>query len=178
MKKVFILSFMLCFTASFCVNTFGEGGGVGNEPGLNKIGGILGFPTGLSFSHMFTDKDQIDLTVGLFPGLFLIGHGYGYYGYFTGDIALGYLRSVWEPTIEGAKCPLEIGGGISFTMGNLLGYSAWMTAYFDLRWEIFFTSVPKFNMFLDFSPGIGFWLHEDTYVYYAPRGGIGFRAVL
>lgn len=177
MKKVFVFSFMLFLATSFCANSFAEGGGVGNAAGVNKIGGILGLPTGLSFSHMFTDKDQIDLTVGIFPGLFLLGYG-GYYGHVTGDIALGYLRSVWEPTIEGAKCPLEIGGGISFTMANLYGYSSWMTLYFDLRWEIFFTSAPKFNMFLDFSPGIGFFLHQDTYVYYAPRGGIGFRAVL
>lgn len=168
MKKFFAVSFFLLATG-FCFRAFAD-----NKAGINKLGGIIGIPIGLSFSHNFTTLDQIDLTVGLFPGL--LG---GHYGrYFGGDIALGYLRTVAEPNVNGSVCPFEIGGGISFTGALLYGWASWMTVYFDMRWEIFFTSAPKFNMFLDFSPGIGFYLGSNSYVYYAPRGGIGLRAVL
>ena len=168
MKKILVIScFLLAMSISF--QAFAQ-----NKAGTNKLGRIIGIPIGLSFSHNFTTLDQIDLTVGLFPGL--LGHNYG--RYFGGDIALGYLRTVAQPNINGAVCPFEIGGGASFTGALLYGFSSWMTVYFDMRWEIFFSSAPKFNMFLDFSPGIGFYLGRNSYVYYAPRGGIGLRAVL
>ena len=168
MKKIFVAFYFLLATCiSFQV--FAD-----NKAGTNKLGGVIGIPIGLSFSHNFTTVDQIDLTVGLFPGL--LGHYYG--NYFGGDIALGYLRTVVQPNINGSVCPFEIGGGISFTGGVFTRWVSFMTFYFDMRWEIFFTSAPKFTMFLDFSPGIGFYLGKDSYVYYAPRGGIGLRAVL
>ncbi len=168
MKKVFVaFCFLLAMSISF--QAFAE-----NKAGINKLGGIIGVPIGLSFSHNFTTLDQIDLTVGLFPGL--LGHNYG--RYFGGDIALGYLRTVAQPNVNGAVCPFEIGGGVSFTGGVFSRWVSFLTVYFDMRWEIFFSSTPKFNMFLDFSPGIGFYLGKDFYPYYAPRAGIGFRAVL
>ena len=171
MKKLFILSCFLLLFSSFSL--FAD-----NKAGTNKIGGLVGMPIGLSFSHNFTTVDQIDLTVGVFPGYFLIGHSY-YRPHYGIDIALGYLRSVAQPNLGGAVCPFEIGGGISFTGVMLGGYNAHFTAYFDMRWEFFFKETQKFNLFLDFSPGIGFHPYRDNfYVYYAPRGGIGFRAVL
>ena len=172
MKKVFIISCFLFLLSSFSFQVFAD-----NKAGTNKIGGLLGMPIGLSFSHNFTTVDQIDLTVGFFPGYFIVGHGY-YRPHYGIDIALGYLRSVAQPNLGGAVCPFEIGGGISFTSPLLGNYSAYFTVYFDMRWEFFFPDTPKFNLFLDFSPGIGFHAHKDFYVYYAPRGGIGFRAVL
>jgi len=168
MKKLFVVSCFL-FAMSMSLKAFAD-----NQAGTNKIGGIIGVPIGFSYSHNFTAVDQIDLTVGLFPGL--VGRYYG--RSFGGDIALGYLRTVAEPNINGSYCPFEIGGGLSFTGGVFTSWVSFMTIYFDMRWEIFFSSAPKFNMFLDFSPGIGFYLGSNSYVYYAPRAGIGLRAVL
>ncbi len=175
MKRLgFIILFASLFSASVFAAGNGGAGGVGNGSGTNKLGGIIGVPIGLSFSHNFTQVDQIDLTVAIFPGV--VG---GYYGrYIAGDIALGYLRTIFEPSINGAGCPLEIGGGASFTAGFFSGFHPYLTVYFDIRWEFFFPSAPKFNLFLDFSPGIGFHLGSPFHAYYAPRGGIGLRAVL
>lgn len=173
--KRFFQVFLVAVLLSFSSLVFAAGNSsVGNGEGTNKLGGIIGLPIGLSFSHNFTKVDQIDLTVAFFPGV--AGRHYG--RYFSQDIALGYLRTIFEPNINGAGCPFEIGGGASFSMGLLTGFSSWLTIYLDLRWEFFFTSTPKFNLFLDFSPGIGFYLAQHSYVYYAPRGGIGLRAVL
>lgn len=173
MKKAVVVG--LFFVFMFCGTAFTE-----NKAGLNKLGGIIGAPTGLSFSHNFTKLDQIDLTVGFYGRL-----GYGFSGTTGLDLALGYLRSVYEPNVGGAVCPLEIGGGISFqptwfyTLSSFAYSNYAMTFYFDLRWEVFFPSVPKFNLFLDFSPGLGIYL-KDSYnrVFFAPHGGIGLRANL
>ena len=168
MKKVYVVSFLLVFFATLSFNAFAQ-----NQAGTNKLGGIIGVPIGLSFSHNFTQKDQIDLTVGLFAGL--VGRYYG--RYFAGDIALGYLRTIFEPNVTGVGCPFEIGAGLSFTGGYWGSFASFMTVYLDLRWELFFQG-SKFNLFFDFSPGLGFYLNSETYLYYAPRGGIGLRAVL
>ena len=169
MKKLMVLVLVVAMS-SVAISSFAQSS--------DRVGGIVGLPTGLSYSHNFTAKDQIDLTLGVFPGFFHVGYDNHYYRIYSVDLALGYLRTVAEPSTNGAECPLEIGGGISFTTTNPYSYNVWMTMYFDLRWEIFFSSTPKFAMFIDVAPGLGVFLHKNSYAYFAPRGGLGLRAVL
>ena len=170
MKKLMIFCFVVTISI-FGISAF-------SQDSSDRIGSIIGLPTGLSYSHNFTEKDQIDLTLGVFPGFFHVGHGHHYSRVYSVDLALGYLRTVAQLNSNDATCPLEIGGGISFTTVNPYTQNVWMTMYFDLRWEFLFTSVPKFAMFLDISPGIGVFLNKKSYAYFAPRGGLGFRAML
>lgn len=171
MKKLVGFLLLLAMLGIFSVSSFAQGSS-------DRIGGMVGLPTGLSYSHNFTEKDQIDLTLGVFPGFFYVGHANHYSRIYSVDIAVGYLRTVAQLNANGTTCPLEIGGGLSFTTVNPYTESVWMTMYFDLRWEIFFPSVPKFAMFVDVAPGVGLYLHKNSYAYFAPRGGIGLRAVL
>ncbi len=168
------LSLSLFFVAVF----LGVGTLSSAQASTDRIGGMVGLPTGLSYSHNFTEKDQIDLTLGVFPGFFHVGHQKHYSRVYSVDLALGYLRTVAQPKANGSTCPFEIGAGISFTTVNPYSENVWMTMYLDFRWEIFFASTPKFAMFIDAAPGVGVWLHSDSYAYFAPRGGIGLRAVL
>ena len=170
MKKLIILIFLVAMS-SIAISSFAQ-------DSSDRIGAMVGLPTGLSYSHNFTQKDQIDLTIGVFPGFFHVGHDNHYWRVYSVDFALGYLRTVAQPSTSAAVCPLEIGGGISFTTVNPYTSNVWMTMYFDLRWEILFTSAPKFAMFVDIAPGVGVLLQRNSYAYFAPRGGLGFRAVL
>ena len=172
MKKC-ILSLLFVGAISICgLLSFAEGAKA------DRVGAILGLPTGLSYSHNFTDVDQLDLTLAVFPGHFLVGYGDHYYGRYAVDFALGYLRSVARPNVNGAEAPVEIGGGLSFTTVSPRSSYVWMTMYFDFRWEIFFASAPTFALFVDLSPGVGIFLHSNPYAYFAPRCGLGLRAVL
>ncbi len=172
-KSFFIFVLSLIFT---CV-LFAE-----NAPGTSKLGIYLGYPAGISFSHNFTRKDQLDISAAYtlgFPGSYL----------FQGlDLYIGYLRSIYEPNVGGAICPLEIGGGLGTAVvqeqtypNNGRNMAAYLGVFLDLRWEVFFKNAPKFNLFFDIAPGVFFNFTANKYNRYLAlftgRGGIGFRYV-
>lgn len=136
-----------------------------NKAGLNKLGIVIGYPNGLSYSHNFTKKDQLDITLT-----------YWYWARNSNlNLAIGYLRTIVEPRINSTVCPLELGGGLevnpSIDSSNTIHMQ--MGLYADLRWEIFFASIPSFNIFLDFAPRVHFW--RNSVGFSAPRGGLGLR---
>ncbi|MGP1455321.1 MAG: hypothetical protein ACTTJ7_06145 [Treponema sp.] len=135
-----------------------------NKAGLNKLGIILGYPSGISYSHNFTRKDQLDLTIA-----------YWYWAHNTTmNLAVGYLRTIVEPSINGTVCPLELGGGLEFNPSIYASvFHMTMGLYVDLRWEIFFAGIPNFNVSLDFAPRLNFWTNGINL--YGPRGGVGVR---
>ena len=136
-----------------------------NKAGLNKLGIVIGYPSGLSYSYNFTKKDQLDLTAA-----------YWYWSRNSSiNLAIGYLRTIVEPRINSTVCPLELGAGLevnpSIDSSNTIHMR--MGVYADLRWEIFFASAPSFNIFLDFAPRVHFW--NSGIGFSAPRGGLGVR---
>lgn len=173
MKKFFIGVFALLFASQALVAQ--------NRGGLNKIGGYIGWPIGLSYSHNFTKVDQIDLVASF---IIPYTHSFG----FRADV--GYLRSVFEPVVGGVECPLEVGGGVGIIpiwyhnpyvgpSGNVVYKTAFvlgMNIFADLRWEVFFANVPNFNLFLDFAPGVGLSFYDGrTDAYFSYRAGVGLR---
>lgn len=165
MKKamVMLLCFLLLCTNGFADSNKSSTAGVGNKAGLNKIGGFLSiYPLNVnfSFSHNFTKEDQIDLMAGYY-GTY-VTHGF--------DVNLGYLRTVYEPVLNGAVCQLEVGGGLGFITRWFPYYemTPYITSktyanpaiafYVSVRWEIFFT-----NVFVDFSPGVYINLRNRYY---------------
>ncbi|MEL3909056.1 MAG: hypothetical protein P1P64_08650 [Treponemataceae bacterium] len=173
MKKFFIGIFALLFASQILVAQ--------NRDGLNKIGGYVGWPIGLSYSHNFTKVDQIDLVASF---AIPYTHSFG----FRADV--GYLRSVFEPVVGGVECPLEVGGGVGIipiwyntryvdSYGNVISKPAFvlgMNIFADLRWEVFFSNVPNFNLFLDFAPGVGLSFHKHaTIADFSYRAGVGLR---
>ena len=157
-----------------------------NQKGTNKIGVYMGYPFGLSFSHNFTQKDQLDIQVSGIMG-FPIKRNSAYF-YYGGEFYVGYLRSVAEPNINGAVCPLEIGGGIGAapvieqTYPNASrNFTVYIGGFFDLRWEVFFANIPHFNLFLDISPGVSFnptaFQHNRHLAILTGRIGLGLRYV-
>lgn len=174
MKKSF---FIFVLSVIFTYALFAE-----NAPGTNKLGIYFGYPLGISFSHNFTRKDQLDISAAYtfgFPGPYL----------FQGlDIYAGYLRSVYEPNVGGVLCPLEIGGGLGAAVVQEQTYpnsgrnvAAYLGLFVDVRWEMFFKNAPKFNLFFDIAPGVFFNPTANKYNRYRAlfmvRGGIGFRYV-
>ncbi|MGP1530201.1 MAG: hypothetical protein ACTTI3_07720 [Treponema sp.] len=136
-----------------------------NKAGLNKLGIVIGYPSGLSYSHNFTKKDQLDLTLA-----------YWYWARSsTFNLAIGYLRTIVEPRINSTVCPLELGAGLEVNPSIDSSSTIHMTMglYVDLRWEIFFAGIPNFNVFLDFAPRLNFWTNGINL--YGPRGGVGVR---
>ena len=169
MKKKFLVFVLIL--AFVCEAAIGQ-----NKAGLNKIGGYVGWPIGLSYSHNFTKKDQLDLVAA-----FLIP-----YSMWMGLLAdLGYLRSVFEPVVGGVECPLEVGGGVGFmpmwfNNEHASSFAFSLTFFADLRWEVFFANVPKFNLFIDFAPGVGLMFQKESnpVAYFSYRVGLGLRAAL
>lgn len=158
MKKTFgCILLLLVFASGIAVSE--------NKAGLNKLGIVIGYPSGLSYSHNFTKKDQLDLTLA-----------YWYWAHNSDlNLAIGYLRTIVEPRINSTVCPLELGGGLEVNpwWDNSSTIHMRMGLYADLRWEIFFASAPSFNIFLDFAPRIHFWRNGVSFS--APRGGLGVR---
>ncbi len=158
-----------------------------NKIGTNKIGLYMGYPIfGLSFSHNFTQKDQLDIQAAGIIG-FPIRHNSSYI-YTGGDFYIGYLRSVAEVNINGAVCPFEIGGGISFAPvmeqtypNQSQNFTLYFGAFFDLRWEVFFANIPNFNLFLDISPGVYFnptaFRYDRYLAILTGKAGLGLRYV-
>ena len=183
MKKLLFVSMFALLASSFTFAAAkGTGGGNGNG-GKDKIGGYIGSPFGLSYSHEFNDLVEFDLVAG-YSGLFSWNHI---------DIQLGALFTVWDPVLSGLgnqHCPLSLGpviGGsfdfytVPYYGGTYKGGSIYVLL--PVRWELNFGNIPDFNIFLDWAPvGVSINFHPDYYdgrihtsVWYATRFGIGLR---
>lgn len=157
-----------------------------NKSGTNKLGVYMGYPFGVSFSHNFTQKDQLDIQAAGIAG-FPVKNNTSYI-YTGGDFYVGYLRSAAEPIIQGVACPIEVGGGISFAPvmeqtypNESRNFTVYIGAFFDVRWEIFFAKVPHLNLFLDISPGVYFNPTASRYnrhfALFTGRAGLSLRYV-
>lgn len=179
MKKIMLITFFagIIFSQMVYAN---------NKSGTDKIGVYIGYPLGFSFSHNFTQKDQLDIQASGIIGFPIKGNSaYLYYG---GDFYIGYLRSVAEPNVNGSVCPFEIGGGISLAAvkeqtypNSSRNFAVYIGGFFDLRWEVFFINAPHFNLFLDISPGVYFNTtasrHNRYLAILTGRAGLGLRYV-
>ena len=185
MKKLLFIS-MFAILASSLTFAAAKGGGNGNG-GKDKIGGYVGSPFGLSYSHEFNDLIELDLVAG-YSGL---------WRHHSLDVQIGALFTVFDPVLSGLgnqHCPLSLGpvlgGSVDFypdygyygyygKSKTLIGGS--ISLLLPVRWEINFGNIPAFNLFIDWSPlGLSvnfppkdsYW---DTYVWYATRFGVGLR---
>ena len=184
MKKLLFIS-MFAILASSLTFAAAKGGGNGNG-GKDKIGGYVGSPFGLSYSHEFNDLIELDLVAG-YSGL---------WRYHRLDVQIGALFTVFDPVLSGLgnqHCPLSLGpvlgGSVDFyryyypyygESKTLIGGSIYLLL--PVRWEINFGNIPAFNLFIDWSPlglSVNFppkdYYYSDTYVYYATRFGVGLR---
>lgn len=180
MKKLLFISMFALLASSFTFAAAkGTGGGNGNG-GKDKIGGYIGSPFGLSYSHEFNDLVEFDLVAG-YSGLFRFNHI---------DLQLGVLFTVFDPVLSGLgdqHCPLSLGpviGGsfdfysISYFGETIIYKGGSIYLLLPVRWEINFGNIPAFNLFIDWSPlglSVNFHPDRDPYVYYATRFGIGLR---
>ena len=167
MKKIFfvvmfaLLASSLTFAAAKGTGKKSAGGGNGNG-GIDKIGGYVGSPFGLSYSHEFNDLVELDLVAG-YSGL---------WRYHSLDIQIGALFTVFDPVISGLgdqHCPLSLGpvlggsvdfvkypvlkktsSGLSLDEETLVGGS--ISLLLPIRWEINFDNIPDFNLFIDLAP--------------------------
>ncbi|UTC66880.1 MULTISPECIES: hypothetical protein [unclassified Treponema] len=195
MKKLIFVSVFAVLISTLCFAAQGSGNGNG---GADKIGGYVGWPIGLSYSHEFNDLVELDLLVGYTGSL--VWHRF--------DFQLGALFTVFDPVLPSLgnqKCPLSlgpvIGANISIlslptTFGLISGTNdKYVTGGFSillpLRWEMNFGNIPDFNLFFDFAPvGVAVNFYKD-FVYdlstnttktkvkpvasYAFRAGVGLR---
>ena len=171
MKKFLFVGFFAIFTSSLIFAAAQGGNGNG---GKNKIGGYIGWPIGLSYSHEFNDLVELDL-VAAFGG---------YYYYYGSRLAVhvGALFTVFDPVISGLgnqHCPLSVGPALGI---NLNFFSNTVIPGFSIlcpvRWEINFADIPDFNLFIDVSPiGIEFNFPGGGYVgtHFTSRLGVGLR---
>lgn len=180
MKKLLLISvFTLIGLLSFAAPAAANGGN-GNG-GKDKIGGYIGWPTGLSYSHEFNDLAELDLL-------------FAYSGFFYQrlQLQLGALFTVFDPVLPSLgnqKCPLSLGPvlgtSLTFALGHLRLVS--LNLLLPLRWEMNFADTPDFNLFFDFAPlgmALNFYKEynseNDTYkIKVSPRYdfrlGIGLR---
>ena len=186
MKKLLAVFFCAVLISQ---NIFAESNDLSNgngNGGKDKIGGWLGFPiVGLSYSHEFNDLMEFDLLVGV-TGLPVISR--------LLNIRSGVLFTVWDPVLKGQKCPLTIGAALDINSYMILTKPATigMSLVCPIRWEINFGKVPKFNMFLEVSPSIGFSytrleggvnlgniaINDKWSINFIPHVGLGLRARL
>ncbi|MGP1430974.1 MAG: hypothetical protein ACTTI6_08390 [Treponema sp.] len=171
MKKFLFVGLFAIFTSSL---TFAATQGGNGNGGKNKIGGYIGWPIGLSYSHEFNDLVELDL-VAAFGG---------YYHYYESRLAVhvGALFTVFDPVISGLgnqHCPLSVGPALGI---NLNFFSNTVIPGFSIlcpvRWEINFADIPDFNLFIDVSPiGIEFNFLGGGYVgtHFTSRLGVGLR---
>ena len=172
MKKFLFVGLFAIFASSL---TFAATQGGNGNGGKNKIGGYIGWPIGLSYSHEFNDLVELDL-VAAFGG--------SYYYYYTNRLTvhLGALFTVFDPVISGLgnqHCPLSIGPALGV---NLNFFSSTVIPGFSIlcpiRWEMNFGGVPDFNLFIDASPiGIEFNFPGGgaTKTDFTSRFGVGLR---
>lgn len=178
MKKLFFISMFAILASSFTFAAAKSTGGGNGNGGKDKIGGYIGSPFGLSYSHEFNDLVEFDLVFG-YSGLFR---------YNSIDLQLGVLFTVFDPVLSGLgdqHCPLSLGpviGGsfdfytVPYFEKTYKGGSIYLLL--PVRWEINFENIPAFNLFIDWSPlglSVNFHPDRDPYVYYATRFGIGLR---
>ncbi len=164
-KLLLLLIILLCATTAFA-------------KGRHKIGGTIGYNIGFSYGYEFTEFVELDLMLGVNPnGLYF---------------AAAPLFTVYDPIVDGQHCPLSIGPAIGYGLHFNSGYNySWDSTvghYFEiaapLRWEVFFKDAPKFNFFMEFGPGLAIDFHgtgkltTTAHIKFAPRGGIGLRAIL
>ncbi|MGI5089612.1 hypothetical protein [Treponema sp. OMZ 805] len=184
MKKIFfvvmfaLLASSLIFAAAKDTNKKGVSGGNGNG-GVDKIGGWVGLPfMGLTYSHEFNDLIEFDLLAG--------STGIPFYARRL-NIRGGVLFTVWEPVINGQKCPLTIGPALELSSF----FSLFIPSSFDIsvlcpiRWEVNFENIPAFNLFIEVAPrlGVNFGTYnigyipvsETTSIHVMPQFGIGLR---
>lgn len=148
MKKISIFFFcMMMVSANIFAQSDLRGNGNG---GKDKIGGWVGFPfIGLSYSHEFNDLMEFDLLIGS-TGIPFMSRQV--------SIRTGLLFTVWEPVIDGQKCPLTIGPAIDINSWMIFyePISIGVTLLCPIRWEVNFRRTPAFNLFIEAAPAIGF----------------------
>ena len=159
MKKLLFISMFAILAGSVIFAESKETGGGNGNGGKDKIGGYIGSPFGLSYSHEFNDLVQLDLIAGYS----------GIWHYRSFDVQIGALFTVFDPVLSdlgNQHCPLSLGpvlgGSINFLKHPYIdsnGYST--TKYYTgasiylllpIRWEINFGSIPDFNLFIDVAP--------------------------
>ena len=98
-EKIFFIGLFTLFVASF---TFAAEKDSSENGGKDKIGGYIGSPFGLSYSHKFNDLIELDLVVGYS----------GIWRYNSFDMQVGALFTVFDPILSGLgnqHCPLSLG---------------------------------------------------------------------
>ncbi|UTY25735.1 hypothetical protein [Treponema denticola] len=193
MKKISIFFFcMMMVSANIFAQSDLQGNGNG---GKDKLGAWVGFPfIGLSYSHEFNDLMELDLLAGLTGVPFIVRNL---------NIRTGLLFTVWEPVINGQKCPITIGSAVDINIGLIAKPTApEFTLYkptnigvkilCPIRWEVNFQSAPSFNLFIEAAPAIGFsyyfsdmsgttngllqkWINNRMAIEFIPHIGLGLR---
>ena len=186
MKKILFVGVFVFLVSTLCFASKDLDNGNG---GANKIGGYVGWPFGLSYSHEFNDLVELDLVVG-YKG-YLVWHGL--------DFQIGALFTVFDPVLPALgnqKCPLSLGPVVGFNFYSI--YNGYLGTYYTggfslllpIRWEMNFGNIPDFNVFFDVAPiGMTVQFYKtyeiDSYgntnievvprISYAIRAGVGLR---
>ena len=186
MKKILFVGVFVFLVSTLCFAGKDLDNGNG---GANKIGGYVGWPFGLSYSHEFNDLVELDLVVG-YKG-YLVCHGL--------DFQIGALFTVFDPVLPALgnqKCPLSLGPVVGFNFYSI--YNGYLGTYYTggfslllpIRWEMNFGNIPDFNVFFDVAPiGMTVQFYKtyeiDSYgntnievvprISYAIRAGVGLR---
>ena len=165
MKKLLFISMFAILVSSLTFAEAKDTGGDNGNGGKDKIGGYIGSPFGLSYSHEFNDLVELDLVVG-YSGL---------WRHHSLDVQIGALFTVFDPVLSGLgnqHCPLSLGpvlgGSINFVEYTYYKYTS--TGFYDgvwttetllggsiyillpIRWEVNFGNIPDFNIFIDWAP--------------------------
>ena len=165
MKKIILALFFIISVTTLFAGKNGNGG-------KDKIGGYIGWPTGLTYSHEFNNLVELDLLVGW--------NGFGNFGAFGSGgliIQLGALFTVFEPVIDTQICPLSIGPVIGTTTDFIWNINRTsVDILVPLRWEVNLKDIPAFNLFIEYGPGIGFYVNDSSSILrFTSRGGLGLR---
>ena len=186
MKKILFVGVFVFLVSTLCFAGKDLDNGNG---GANKIGGYVGWPFGLSYSHEFNDLVELDLVVG-YKG-YLVWHGL--------DFQIGALFTVFDPVLPALgnqKCPLSLGPVVGFNFYSI--YNGYLGTYYTggfslllpILWEMNFGNIPDFNVFFDVAPiGMTVQFYKtyeiDSYgntnievvprISYAIRAGVGLR---
>ena len=186
MKKILFVGVFVFLVSTLCFAGKDLDNGNG---GANKIGGYVGWPFGLSYSHEFNDLVELDLVVG-YKG-YLVWHGL--------DFQIGALFTVFDPVLPALgnqKCPLSLGPVVGFNFYSI--YNGYLGTYYTggfslllpISWEMNFGNIPDFKVF--FYVG-SIWMTGQIYktyeidsygntnievvprISYAIRAGVGLR---